>query len=327
MTDDQTPARRWWLIGLWVVLLIGYTVASGFTLPPDQGVADPEAAAPLGAAQLGDLLSSATGGLEVYSLTPALASHSQTDMLVVAAPERAAYDAEVQAIDTIMERGGTVLVFTTSTVWNPVLSDHGIQTHGEVLIPAANATRERLVSVELPEDLGAGSLLLPNATAIIDPGDGVRTVAPSQDMVLDENSNGTIEVPPDTAGTFPVIAERQVGDGRLIVVASVEAVLGTGIDRNLDALNGLVGALGTQGPVALDAGTHPRGAVDVARAPAQASLALAHWSPIAAGVLLLGAVGLVVQVPARPGGATDRPGLDDVTPHTREVITRGSDRS
>lgn len=324
---DQVPTRRWWLVALWAVTLVGYTVASGFTLPLQAGVADPDAAEPLGASQINDLLSSATRGTEVYSLTPALATHTEADMLIVAAPERAAYDAEAKAIDTLLERGGTVLVFTTSTVWNPTLSEHGIQTHGEVLIPAANATRERLVSVALPEDLGGGTLLLPNATAIVDPGQGVTTISPSQDLVLDENSNGTIEVPPDTAGNFPVVAQQTVGDGRLIVVASIEAVLGTGIDRNLDAINSMINALGVEGPVALDAGTHPRGARDVVRAPAQASLALAHWSAIAGAIVLLGAVGLVVQLPGRTGHDADDPDLDDVTPHTREVMHRGRDRS
>lgn len=313
---------RWILVALWALGLIAFTVASGFTLPPTEGVADPDQAQGLGAAQLSQLLSTTLGETDTYSLSPGLVVHGSSELLVLAGPERAPYAGEAEAMDTFLEDGGTLLLFTTSEVWNPYLTTHGVTVHGQLLLPTSNATAERLVELTLPDDLGGGTLLMPNATAITDPGPEVRTVTPDQDLVLDIDGNGTIEVPPDRAGAFPVLASEPVGDGQLIVITSIEAVLGPGIDRNLDSLTRLIQATGAQGPAALDSGTHPRGWSDAIRAPAQASLSLAHWSPIGAGLMGLATAGLVLLLPARPGSA-ERDGPDDLTEATLEVMNRG----
>lgn len=303
--------------------VLAFTFASGFSIPPHAGAAHPERVEALGAAPLLEVLSGATSGVDVVSLSPAAVRQMEAGVLVVAAPERTPFGAEAGALDGFMADGGTLLVFVTTDVWNPYLSSHGLSVHGSLTIPAANATRERLVIVTLPDELGGGQLFLPNTTALVDPSPEARVVAPAQDLVLDENGNGTIEVPPDRAGSFAVVGTVPVGAGRLVVVASVEAVLGPGIDRNLDGLGRLLDATGGDEGAILDTALHPRGWADVLRAPAGAAAALGHFTlwGFALAVVTLGTA--VVLLPALPSAHIERTALDKLTPHSQEVLRRG----
>lgn len=277
---------------------------------------------------LEDVLGSATGRVDRHSLSPATASHGPAELLVLAAPEREPYPAETRAVDRFMDEGGTVLVFTANTAWNSVFGEHGISLHGNLLLPAGNHSGQRLLTLDLPDELGGGRLLAPNSTAITTGSEDVRTWTPEQSMVLDIDGDGQISRPPDgqdEAGEFPIVAVADVGEGRLVVVASAEAVLGPGLAvRNLDAASSMTSTLADGGTAAFSTGTHPRGYEDVVRGPASAALGTAHWSLPGGILLLLAGAAIVALLPARGGPDEDHTELDDYTTVTREVMMRGS---
>lgn len=300
--------------------MLSYTFVSGFTIPPHEGTADPDGDGPRSTAQLERLLAASTDGTDRFSLTPATSVHGPTETTVVVAPERSVYPTEGDVLDRFMEDGGTLLLFAANSAWNDYLADHRIQLQGATLLPTANRTTSNILTFNLPARLGSGELLLPNATAVQAAGPNVTSFEPEEETVLDINGNGTIEVPPDQAGSFPVAATTPVGDGRLVVVASSEAVLGAGLERNLDATGGLVDSLAAGQPSALDAGVHPRGWNDLVRAPASATLSVAQASPVGLGVLVVLGAGLVLALPREPERRQAGGLLDTYTDETREVM-------
>jgi len=321
--------RRHLVLGAWVVLVVAYTFAAGFQIPPREGVADPdddESAS--SAAQLERMMQAKAGGADRLSLTPAVAAHGPAELLVIVSPERSPYPSEADAIDRFMQEGGTVVMFTSSPAWNDFLRDHRITIEGPTLLPTGNSTSANVLTLDLPTDLGPGKFLLPNATAVQASGANVTTYAPNGETVLDRNDNGTIDPQPssDEAGSFDVAASTTVGEGRLVVVGSGEAVLGEFLElNNLDATSNMLETLGGGEASALDAGTHPEGYADVARAPAQATMAVGQaWIPGLATLAVLG-LGVIVALPSRPIGQEEKNTLDEYTEQTREVLMRGGD--
>lgn len=316
--------RRRWAIAVWVLLIVSYTFAAGFTVPPHQGTADPDGTGPDSAAQLERLLTASAGDSDRFSLSPATSIHGPTELTVMVAPERSPYPTEDDVMDEYMREGGTLVLFAANTAWNGFLSEYRIQLDGSTLIPTANPTTSNILTLDLPPSLGSGQLIVPNATAVQVGDSNVTTYEPEGETVLDQNGNGTIEVPPDQAGSFPIAATTSVGEGQLVVIASSETVLGPGLERNLDGVAGLLETLSGASPGALDAGTHPRGWTDLARAPASATLGVAQGSPIGLGLLALVGAGLVAITP--PGRQEDAQGaLDAYTDVTREVMLDRSD--
>jgi hypothetical protein len=316
--------QRRWAIAVWVLLLVSYTFAAGFAIPPRQGTADPDAEGPGSAAQLERLLEASSDGTDRYSLTPSTVAHGPAELAVMVAPERSPYPTETQVVDDFMQDGGTLVVFAATTAWNSFLADYRIRLDGSTLLPTGNTTSENLLTLDLPASLGSGELLVPNATRVLADDESVRTFTPEGETVLDRNGNGTIEAGDgrDEAGSFPIAAQTDVGDGQLVVVASSEAVLGAGLERqrHLGAVTNLVETLGEGGPAALDVGTHPRGWNDLARAPAAATLSVAQASPYGLGLLALVGAGLIAATPARPQEDEIEGGLDELTDVTREVM-------
>lgn len=319
--------RRRWALAAWVILLVSYTFAAGFTVPPRQGTADPDATGADSAAQLERLMSASSETNDRFSLTPATSIHGPTELTVMVAPERSPYPTEGQVMDEFMREGGTLVVFGANTAWNEFLTDYRVRLDGSTLLPTANATTSNVLRMDLPASLGSGELIMPNATAVQTQDANVTTYEPDGETVLDRNGNGTIEAGdgPDEAGSFPVGASTSVGEGRLVVVASHEAVLGVGLERNLDAVANLLETTGQNQGVALDAGTHPRGWKDLARAPASATIGLGLTSPYGLGLLALVGAGLVAITPPRPRHEEAQGQLDDFTDVTREVMLDRSD--
>lgn len=319
--------RRRWALVVWVLLVTSYTFASGFAIPPHEGTADPDGDGADSGAQLERLLTASADGSDRFSLTPSTSVHGPTELTVMVAPERHPYPTEGRALEDFMEDGGTLVLFAANTAWNDFLADHRIQLDGAALLPTANPSASNLLRLDLPAELGSGQLLMPNATAVTtsEAATDVTTYQPEGETVLDENGNGTIEVPPDQAGRFPVAAQTPVGDGQLVVVASSEAVLGPGLERNLDAVGGLLETLADGDPAAFDAGTHPRGWKDAARAPAGATLSVAQASLPAVAVIVLVGVGLVALLPKDPHREEETGSLDEYTDATREVMLDRAD--
>lgn len=309
---------------MWVLLLVTYTFAAGFTVPPHQGTADPDGNGHDSAAQLERLLTASAGDSDRFSLSPATSIHGPTELTVMVAPERSPYPTEDDVMDEYMREGGTLVLFAANTAWNDFLADYRIQLDGSTLLPTADPSTSNILELDLPASLGSGRLIVPNATAVQVGDANVTTYQPAGETVLDQNGNGTIEVPPDQAGNFPIGASTSVGEGRLVVVASSGAVLGPGLERNLDAVAGMLETLAGANPGAFDAGTHPRGWTDVARAPASATLGVAQGSPVGLGLLALVGAGLVAITP--PGREEEADGdLDAYTDVTREVMLDRSD--
>lgn len=308
------------MLVVWGLLVLSYTVAAGFTVPPHEGTADPDATGPNSAAQVERLLAASTDGTDRFSISPSTSVHGPTELTIMVGPERSPYPTEGDALDRFMEEGGTLVIFAATEAWNEYLIDHGIRLEGATLLPTANRTTSNILTLDLPGRLGGGQLLMPNATAVQVSAPNVTTFQPDEETVLDVNGNGSIEVPPDQAGAFPVAATTAVGDGQLLVVSSSEAVLGNGLDRNLDAAGGLFESLAGTDPSALDAATHPRGWKDLARAPASATLSVAQASPIGLAIVLVAGAGMAVALPRRPAAEEVDGGLDAYTDVTREVM-------
>ncbi len=313
------------VLAAWALLVVAYTFAAGFSLPPREGTADPDGQGPTSATQLERLLSASTDGVDRLSLTPATSVHGPAELTVMVAPERSPYPTEGNALDRYMNDGGTLVLFAANSAWNEFLVDYRLRLDGSTLLPTANRTTSNILTLDLPAGLGSGQMLLPNATAVESSAPEVTTFQPDEETVLDQNADGQIEVPPDEAGAFPVAAATDVGEGRLVVIASSEAVLGNGIERNLDASGSLFQTLSQGEPSALDAATHPRGWKDVPRAPAAATLSIAQASPYAAGLLALLGIGVVYAMPQRPRTQAAEDTLDDYTDYTREVMLDRSD--
>lgn len=312
--------RRRWAVIAWALLVLGYTVAAGFTVPPREGTADPDGTGHHSAAQLERLIATSADGSDRLSLTPSTSIHGPTELTVMVAPERSPYPTEGDVMNDVLADGGTVVLFAATPAWNGFLAEHNIQLDNSTLIPTANPSTSNLLTLDLPASLGSGELLMPNATAVSSEDPNVTTYQPDEETVLDENGNGRIEVPPDQAGAFPVAASTSVGDGRLVVIASSEAVLGAGLERNLDATGDMLSTLSGDQPAAFDAATHPRGWKDLARAPAGATLGVAQASPAGFGVVAFLGIGLVFALPKRSTEEEVTGALDEFTDTTREVM-------
>lgn len=315
--------RRVLLAG-WLLLLLIVSVA-GTGLPPESGVGLPDDPGPRGTASLERIMGGTSAGQDRLSVSLVPVVHDPDRLLVVAAPERGPLPGEARALDRFMHQGGTAMLFISSDAWNPILSSYGFTLHGALLLGATGDTSRRTIPVQLPQDLGGGRLVLVNGTSILDPEAGVETVVPSDELVLDLDGDGRVSAPPDAAGRFPVVASVAVGEGRLVVVASGEAVLGTHMERNLDAVERLLEAQGAGRGATLDASTHPMGVVDALRGPSRILLSFLHVSWAGAGLAAAVSVVSVIRTP-RAGGldrdATSK--LDEQTDATQEWLHRGS---
>lgn len=306
-----------WILGLAALSLIGM----GFV--PTQGIALPTDDSPKGASGFEELATSQSQESDRVTASLATITHDTDRTVFVTAPERAPLAGEARALDRFLDQGGTAVLFVASETWNDILTPYGITLHGSLLLDSRDEGTPYSFPVSLPDRLGGGQMVLVNATAITDTGPDVETVTPERELVLDLDGDQRISVPPDTAGQFATIADVQIGDGMLVVIASGDAILNENIDRHLDATQRLVEEFSGSRGVFLDASTHPMGVIDAVREPARILAGSLHASWFGAGAGLALAAAAMYTSPRlqeQPGAGSL---LDERSKETQEWLRRG----